>query len=1436
MSLRIYIIPTGDSIQSSGPPPTSLEGLRSWVAEATNIPSHDQILLTPKGRHVKLQTLLTETELYLYDRELFTVSNAKEAIHLSPLPEPWSPEDFPDTLSNQNSLKSWQTLFKERRKWATEVFHTCKAIGDTAGDYIAKRGVIDQGLRIATLTHEGHMRTLEQRYTEGKAWLEEISRETPTNQQAWENNLAKIESIPAIPGFSPFFEAAETVGRKNSGKRSADDSTLASFIDRTATTKAVTESQKILDKFHSQLQGCSLSIERMGIQYEELMKDLNTSQTRSLRDDPEEPSRQLQEVQVIANKIAADCEHVLGLNNDAKSLAQASKIALLHTKNFCPSLRECAKEMDDLLRHVVEQKNATVQRALQNLQTIASIESSLAAVTKDLSSLQIPDESIAAFDRVSLVGRLPLVYGSLLLEATRRKEWVEKMKHDSAALAEELAGYQEEEQKRRKRWFKGVNDVIGEGAEGKVLGVEINLKGEDHPWPDVSRQDLDDYMKHLQGADGMESAVESLEQMIRDLDRPTKQQVKRAKAFKMGSIHEAGFGKGSLMIRGDDEVRLLKEANLKLEEDARGYKSRIRKLEDLLHRQSHVNRLSMVNGSQNSPFAEPTTPLTEADRQLPPGSPRPNDSISRRSSIASRRFSLNVPKEDKEMLRRVLQLESELASEKEARAALTKTAAARRASDVTTLRQIEEANSTKKDLMENMEALQREFAEERRSLEDEISKYKLKVEEIEDELDRLLGSRDTERTGIDDKAQSLVAELEQLRQDAAEDLRKAENRASTFEAAFNRREELDSERHVVLKGVYAALTEQSVPEDPSKVVSDLEELAQRSANHVRELSQAVSLAKSENKNLQSLLENQRNDNSNLETKLEEQEDRMRSVQEELASEKEKASSLASELESEREHLKDLRTKFAEGETGSESLRQRIEEEQAKVSDMSTKLAEARSHINGLDVELLSIQSKHRKLQDLYDASGTRLHQRSQRAKSISQRLYAQNDRLNRLLETLGFIVTFQENGMAVARASKSGASTVLGLGADGAASMHRSVAAPSSGLRLLDDLSDLSPLLWMEKDLPEDEEAKFQDFMTKIDRFNLDTFSEAITKRIRDMEHTARKWQKEARAYRDKSQRVQSEAHERIAFRGFKAGDLALFLPTRNQVSRPWAAFNIGAPHYFLKEQDSFRLANRDHLVARITKIDERIVDLTKAMGNSRTSHLAADGRSITESEGGMSFEDDNPFDLSDGLRWYLLEAQEEKVGAPSTPGLGKATVSAANVDARGSIRTSLSKKKTSDAIEEASKALSRSLDSRRSSQSSKKNVPVGLGVGKAGSNEALRVETPENGRSPGPGPSHLRTTNDAESMQPKLAVDSGAPATVEASTLDEQDAAMSSPSKVTGPFGLFRRNDSGQGSNGSPVKPNRASAARGRGGIWDSLFNLDVLFEAPSSPVKRRR
>ena len=60
-----------------------------------------------------------------------------------------------------------------------------------------------------------------------------------------------------------------------------------------------------------------------------------------------------------------------------------------------------------------------------------------------------------------------------------------------------------------------------------------------------------------------------------------------------------------------------------------------------------------------------------------------------------------------------------------------------------------------------------------------------------------------------------------------------------------------------------------------------------------------------------------------------------------------------------------------------------------------------------------------------------------------------------------------------------------------------------------------------------------------------DQFLEAINK----AGQTIRKWQKQCKDYREK-------AKGKISFRNFAKGDLALFLPTRNSVTKPWAAFN----------------------------------------------------------------------------------------------------------------------------------------------------------------------------------------------------------------------------------------------------------------------------------------
>ncbi|KAF7377787.1 ATG11 domain-containing protein [Mycena sanguinolenta] len=109
--------------------------------------------------------------------------------------------------------------------------------------------------------------------------------------------------------------------------------------------------------------------------------------------------------------------------------------------------------------------------------------------------------------------------------------------------------------------------------------------------------------------------------------------------------------------------------------------------------------------------------------------------------------------------------------------------------------------------------------------------------------------------------------------------------------------------------------------------------------------------------------------------------------------------------------------------------------------------------------------------------------------------------------------------------------------------------------------------------------------------FDHDHFLEAIMK----TGSTIRKWQKQCKEYRER-------AKGKISFRNFAKGDLALFLPTRNSVSKPWAAFN---------EQ----LKTREWIVARITSITERVVD-----HNDPTS---------------------NPYGLGDGVKYYMLEVED---------------------------------------------------------------------------------------------------------------------------------------------------------------------------------------------------
>jgi autophagy-related protein 11 len=294
----------------------------------------------------------------------------------------------------------------------------------------------------------------------------------------------------------------------------------------------------------------------------------------------------------------------------------------------------------------------------------------------------------------------------------------------------------------------------------------------------------------------------------------------------------------------------------------------------------------------------------------------------------------------------------------------------------------------------------------------------------------------------------------------------------------------------------------------------------------------------------------------------------------------------------------------------------------------------------------------------------------------------------------------------------------------------------------------------------EAESGKYDAFISSLGFFDMDAFGEAVYRRVRDVEHMARKLQRDARAYRDKARTLQKEAHDKIAFKHFKEGDLALFLPTRNQTTGAWAAFNIGFPHYFLREQEAHRLGNREWLLARISRVQERVVDLSKSLQNP--PGMANKGGGV-ESESPNDDDNDNPFDLSDGLRWYLLDAAEDKPGAPSTPGLAKSTVAANNVEAMAERHTHAragpkgggpgGRGGAASGIEGVSKTLSKSLESRRSSTGSRKALPFAVGVSRGRDTSPTQQHAAASGAAhhdePGQQPSkpHSEVRSDMDSL-----------------------------------------------------------------------------------------
>lgn len=1178
--------------------------------------------------------------------------------------------------------------------------------------------MIERGVGVAVGNLEAHVRSLEQHYSEARSWSDQEIQQQGELLQALDETQRSLKFLPAHGQFLRFLPILEEDQQPTRRQDPSKSTYLDSFINAQKVHDAAGAVRSSVKSLTKSIGDLGNNVNGMFANVRKLFDVVDKSRSDTSSNIAKDAAQLLEEIEVVARKVCSDYEETLNFHSGPRTVAQASKMALQHTRSFLPSLREYSSEMNDLLRQAIDQRNQAAAHAIKHMQLVAANEASFARVDQQVKALDFAIEDPIAFQLVELASQLPFIYGALLIEAVRRREWTEKIRGESASLAEDIAGYREEEERRRKRWIKDIGHTIREDAvTGRALNFELSIQAEEFEWPEVHREDVEQYLSALKKLSGLTEIFQELNSIFKDLDTPTKRQIKTARNFKSGSVHEMNTGKTSFLLRDHDEMKTLREANVKLEDDVKGQKSRVRKLEDLLYRQSQAGRSASGNIFQTS---DPSTMEKNVSRGYSPSAITP-DGTQRRGSATFRRASSNKSGEEKVLARRIVDLEAQLIAEKQRQEELTSDVNNKQISREQIHAELEESRSTKNDLMANLEAQQREFSSERRLLEENLQKEKNRAEEAEEELERLervLESHDAENLNVDEKLRTLESHLDQKQQVI-----------TNLKADVKRREETQEEQEQSLRAMHNNLDPGvEVPSSIAELINSLDELVERSARHAKDLELAVAAAKSEGEGLQTMLDRKERDFSNVQEQIEAREGEVTNARNESATEKARATSLAEELEDGRQQLKNLRAKFAEGETGSESLRQRVEEQASRASKLATELAESKSHVNSLDVELTSLQRRHHELVTSSNTMSSTLEKRTIRGRELTTRLVAYHQELARLLECLGLSVTRRDGAMVIQRSSKL-ASQSTTLTEPGGIQTSASITALPAGMQPFDTTIDTSLLSWSQSDSPLNESEKFTTILSKIDDFNLTTFAEAVIKLRRDVEWTGKKWKMEARNYRDKHHRSTGDAHDKIAFRAFKEGDLALFLPTRNQATRPWAAFNVGAPHYFLREHDTHRLQNREWLVARISKIEERVVNLSRGMGNSSVKGDL--GSATSESGTSIAAEDDNPFALSDGLHWYLLDAVEEKSGAPTTPGLGKSTVASAHVDAKGS---SIGIKKLS-AGDNASGKLNKSLESRRSSSNSKRGSISSLTGVKDGTIDTNARPTSRSSASAGPGP-----------------------------------------------------------------------------------------------------
>ena len=379
MVLHILLAHSGDTLIADSCP-SSLDGLRSWIAKNTAVEAAHQILMTARGKQVKLQTLSFEQEIFLYDRRILSSSSSATSTQ-SPHSDPlaiFTPEAAPDKTTGQD-LQGWKDLFKRRRAWTIVVSDGSRENAGKVRKLDQEITVVRRGTAIAVENIKQHVANLRPKYDESKGWTDQLHEDQAFLLRTWKRALDMLASIVVQRELGNCIRGVRAVQQGNIPQSPAQ-TTLRQFVDEEEVGEAARSGEEMSRGFAKRTSDLRKTFEEIVNESTKIVEDFEESTILTDSDAGDQAERLLEEIEVVARKIGADYEHVLGMTDTPKTVAQVSKTAQLHKTNFIPSLKETNEEINDLLTNTYERKRKTLQSSVQYLQKISAAESEVSLI------------------------------------------------------------------------------------------------------------------------------------------------------------------------------------------------------------------------------------------------------------------------------------------------------------------------------------------------------------------------------------------------------------------------------------------------------------------------------------------------------------------------------------------------------------------------------------------------------------------------------------------------------------------------------------------------------------------------------------------------------------------------------------------------------------------------------------------------------------------------------------------------------------------------------------------------------------------------------------------------------------------------------------------------------------------------------------------------